>query len=124
MPKDLGTRAGLDGRSMEELQAIPREEDLRKPSRILNALGRAMGLKIALLLLERGHCDCEIVQLTGKRRNVISCHLRMMRRSEIVNSGIEAGWKYYTSSDKASEMLRGLVDLRNVNHSQDTPPGR
>jgi len=124
-PKDLGTKARLDGRLKEELQAIPREEDLRKSSRIHNALGHILRLKIALLLLERGHCVCEIVQLTGKRRNLVSYHLKMMRRSEIVNSGIEAGWKYYTLADKASEMLRGLADLRNVHHSQDTPaPGR
>lgn len=124
-PKDLGTKAKLDGRLKEELQAIPGEEDLRRSSRILNALGHAVRLKIALLLLQRGHCVCEIVQLTGKRRNVVSYHLKMMKRSEVVNSGIEAGWKYYTLTDKASEMLRGLVDLRNVHHSQETPaPGR
>jgi len=29
--------------------------------------------------------------------------------NEIVNSGIEAGWKYYTLTDKASEMLRGRL---------------
>jgi DNA-binding transcriptional ArsR family regulator len=120
-PKDLGTKARLDGRLKEELQAIPREDDFRKSSRILHALGHVLRLKIALLLLKRGHCVCEIVQLTGKRQNVVSYHLKMMRRSEIVNSGIEAGWKYYTLTDKASEMLRGLVDLRNVHHSQDTP---
>ncbi|MGP8070638.1 MAG: ArsR/SmtB family transcription factor [Candidatus Bathyarchaeia archaeon] len=116
-PKDLGTKARLDGRLKEELQAIPGEEDLGKSSRILHALGHAVRLKIALLLLKRGHCVCEIVQLSGKRRNVVSYHLKIMRRSEVVKSGIDAGWKYYTLTDKASDLLRGLADLSTVRHS-------
>ena len=69
--------------------------EINRLSRIFKTLGHPLRLKIALLLLERDHCVCEIVYMLSEKQNLVSHHLAIMKTNGVVESYNRSKWKYY-----------------------------
>lgn len=61
--------------------------------------------EMAFLLSKRDHCVCELVQLTGKKRNLVSHHLAVMRKNNAVTPYLKSGLKYYKLDERALFIL-------------------
>lgn len=105
---DPSIRVKLEEELKRQLGDIPNEESLGENSKILYALSHPLRLKMALLLLRRDHCVCELVQLTRRKRNLVSHHLAIMRKSGIVGSYVKSKWKYYKLNESAVRVLKGI----------------
>lgn len=106
-PKDQSLKTKLNERLIRELIELPDEDTLKEISRTLRALSHPLRLKMALLLLNRDHCVCELVQLTRKKPNLVSHHLASMRTNGIVNVRRKSGWKYYGLNERSARLLNG-----------------
>ncbi len=91
-----------------ELADIPNEERLAESGKVLGALSHPTRLKMAFLLLKRDHCVCELVELTNKRRNLVSHHLSVMRRNQLVKPYRKSNLKYYRLNKSAAHVLSGV----------------
>jgi DNA-binding transcriptional ArsR family regulator len=106
-PSDPSVRVRLNEKLTKELSDLPGSSELDQLSTVLRALSHPLRLKIALLLLKRDHCVCELVQLTGKKPNLVSHHLAAMREQGIVEYRRESGWKYYSLTEGVAGLMRG-----------------
>lgn len=113
-PEDQAIRLKLEEQLEGELRDVPNEESLKENAKVLRALSHPLRLQIGLLLLKRDHCVCELVQLTGRKRNLVSHHLSVMRRSGVVHPHVSR-WKYYRLDERAVHILRGFQ------HTSDSP---
>ncbi|HUX99883.1 MAG TPA: metalloregulator ArsR/SmtB family transcription factor [Candidatus Deferrimicrobium sp.] len=94
-----------------QLDSIPSEERIDGIYDILHALSHPIRIKIAFLLLKRDQCVCELVQLLGKAPNLISHHLAIMRRNNIVKTYMKSKDKYYKLNENISPVLAGLEKI-------------
>ncbi len=101
-------RTALEEELKGQLMDIPNEDSLKKNSKVLYTLSHPLRLKMALLLLKRDHCVCELVQLTKKKRNLVSHHLAIMREGNIVKSYMKSKWKYYQLNESAVHVLKEI----------------
>ena len=106
-PADKAVRIRLSNRLIREMKELPNERTLRQITAALKALAHPLRLEISLLLLQRDHCICELVQQTRKKPNLVSHHLASMRRSGIVEFHWHSGRKYCGLSKSAVRLLRG-----------------
>lgn len=101
----------LDEQMEGELRNLPNEVNLNESARVLGSLSHPLRLKMALLLLKRDHCVCELVQLTRRKQNLVSHHLAVMRKRRTVESHMASGRKYYRLNDSAVDLLRGFEQV-------------
>ena len=85
------------------------DSEVDRLSRIFKTLGHPLRLKIALLLLERDHCVCELVYLLGEKQNLVSHHLAIMKTNGVLESYKNSKWKYYKLN---GELVGLLKDMR------------
>ncbi|MBW6470488.1 MAG: metalloregulator ArsR/SmtB family transcription factor [Methanosarcinaceae archaeon] len=83
--------------------------EIDRLSRLFKTLGHPLRLKIALLLLERDHCVCELVYLLGERQNPASHHLAIMKTNRVVESYNSSKWKYYKLDGDLVELLKDMI---------------
>ena len=93
----------------------------------LAVLGQPVRLRIFALLTKRELCVCEITDALGLRQNLVSNHLRVLKRAGLVQARrdvVDSRWVYYSPDVPAVESLRaslmGLLDLSEL----DTTPAR
>jgi len=110
-PKDQSLKAKLSERLVRELTELPDEDTLEEISGTLRVLSHPLRLKMALLLLKRDHCVCELVQLTRKKPNLVSHHLASMRTNGIVDVRRKSGWKYYSLKEDSARLLNGCSQV-------------
>jgi len=97
--------------SLLKLRAeIPQEKKIENISKILTGLSHPLRLKMALLLLIKDQCVCELVQLTGNesKPNLVSHHLTILRKSGIVSAYMQANWKYYKLKENVIPVLKEI----------------
>ncbi|MCK5387321.1 MAG: winged helix-turn-helix transcriptional regulator [Gammaproteobacteria bacterium] len=82
--------------------------EINRLSRIFKTLGHPLRLKIALLLIERDHCVCELVYLLGEKQNLVSHHLAIMKTNGVVESYKSSKWKYYKLDGELVELLKDM----------------
>ncbi len=98
----------LEEELKERLEEIPDEESLKENGNILYGLSHPLRLKIAFLLLKSDYCVCTLVKLTGKKQNLVSHHLAILRKKGVVASYMKSKWKYYRINEGAAYMLKGF----------------
>ena len=106
-PADKAVKLRLNNRLIRETKELPNPRTLRQITTTLKSLAHPLRLEMSLLLLQRDHCICELVQQTGKKPNLVSHHLASMRRSGIVEFHWHSGRKYCGLSESAARLLRG-----------------
>lgn len=98
--------------TLQNLKAqLPKDKDLETSSKIFAGLAHPLRLKMALLLLVKDQCVCELVQLTEAQPNLVSHHLTFMRKSGLVTAYMKANWKYYRLKEKVIPLLRPMQSL-------------
>ena len=95
--------------TLQNLKAqLPKDKDLENSSKIFAGLSHPLRLKMALLLLIKDQCVCELVQLTEKKPNLISHHLTVMRKSGLIAAYMKANWKYYKLKENIIPLLKEI----------------
>ena len=105
-PVDIMAKKEWEDNLLSEL-VIPLDE-IDRMSRIFKVLSHPLRLKIAFLLLGRDHCVCELVYLLDEKQNLISHHLSIMKKQDMVEAYSASGWKYYRLGDGVGAMLRHM----------------
>ncbi len=101
-------RVELEEELKKRLDEVPNEQSLKESSKVLYGLSHPLRLKMAYLLLKNDYCVCELVQLTEKKQNLVSHHLSVMRKSDVVDSYMKSKWKYYKINEDAVSVLKGI----------------
>jgi len=86
-------------------------ESLPRLAQSLKTLGDVTRLRIVTLLMEGEFCNCELGDELGLAPNLISHHLGVLRRADLIvarRDPIDARWVYYSLN---AEMLRDLHDI-------------
>ncbi len=83
-------------------------ESLPRLAQSLKTLGDVTRLRIVSLLMEGEYCNCELGDELGLAPNLISHHLGVLRRANLIvarRDAVDARWVYYSLN---AEMLRDL----------------
>ncbi len=95
--------------SLQNLKAqLPKDKELENSSKIFTGLSHPLRLKMALLLLIKDQCVCELVQLTETKANLVSHHLTIMRKKGLVAAYMKANWKYYRLKENVIPLLKQI----------------
>ena len=95
--------------TLQNLKAqLPKDTELENSSKIFAGLSHPLRLKMALLLLIKDQCVCELVQLTETKPNLVSHHLGVMRKSGLIAAYMKANWKYYKLKEKLIPILKEI----------------
>lgn len=69
-------------------------------------------LKILMMVLKREMCVCEIIAEVGLSQSLISHHLRLLRRNDLVRDAKEGKWVFYSANEaRLDEMLQQMNNL-------------
>lgn len=69
-------------------------------------------LKILLMVLKREMCVCEIIDELGLSQSLISHHLRLLRKNDLVRDERDGKWVFYSANEaRLGEMLQQTNDL-------------
>jgi ArsR family transcriptional regulator len=93
-------------REMRGVEASPIELD--NLAKRLKALADPNRLRVVHLLMEGVHCNCELGDALDMAPNLISHHLRVLRRAGLVDTqrdSLDARWIYYSLNRAALEEL-------------------
>jgi len=104
-PEDENARKEWEESLQREKSSLPPEETSEKLRRIFETLSNPIRLEIAFHLLLKDYCVCELVFLLGLERNLVSYHLREMRKGKIISAYMRSGWKYYRLNENAKYFL-------------------
>ena len=88
---------------MKKVQNI-NEPTLDEAAAILKALADPNRLRIFDLLMQGDSCNCELNERLGMPPNLLSHHLRILRKAGLISSrrdAIDGRWIYYTADRKA-----------------------
>jgi len=95
--------------TLQNLKAqLPKDKELENSSKIFAGLSHPLRLKMALLLLIKDQCVCELVQLTENKPNLVSHHLAVMRKSGLIAAYMKANWKYYRLKENVIPLLKQI----------------
>ncbi len=70
-------------------------------------------VKIALLLNKGDLCVCEIVSILKEKQNLISHHISIMKKYNIVSSYNRSKYKYYRIESATVDFLRNFKEGQN-----------
>lgn len=87
---------------------IDNVESLPRLAQALKTLGDVTRLRIVSLLMEGEYCNCELGDALGLAPNLISHHLGVLRRTDLITARRDpndARWVYYSLN---AETLRDL----------------
>lgn len=86
---------------------------LQEVEPILKTLADANRLKLVCLLSKHEHCVCELMELTGLAQNLVSHHLAVLKKAQLVQSRRDGTKLYYAiqsqTVDRAMEILRHVL---------------
>ena len=95
--------------TLQNLKAqLPQDKELENSSKIFAGLSHPLRLKMALLLLIKDQCVCELVQLTATKPNLVSHHLTVMRKRGLIAAYMKANWKYYKLKENVIPLLKQM----------------
>jgi ArsR family transcriptional regulator len=77
----------------------------RAADELRRALADPLRSRIVELLADEQLCTCHIVQLTGARQTNVSNHLRVLRRTQVVETEQAGRYTYYRLRPKALTSL-------------------
>lgn len=80
--------------------------EFRKANTILKVLSHPSRLRIAMMLLNRDHCVCEIIYELNERQNLISYNLGVLKRYGLIDSYYRSKHKFYRLNDNAVDTIR------------------
>ena len=66
----------------------------------LKALSEEIRIRIALLLIDREACVCELMEVFGMAQSKLSHHLLMLRDAGILQDDKRGKWNYYRINTK------------------------
>lgn len=78
----------------------------REASNILRVLSHPSRLQIVMLLLNRDHCVCELINTLKERQNLISYNLGVLKRYKMIDSYNRSKHKFYKLNDNAIGIIR------------------
>lgn len=92
------------------MQAIadstPSEEDLVKESRIHQALGDPVRLKIMYLLSEQTLCVCALKAMVDMPDSKLSYHLGVLKEAGLIEGKREGSWMIYSTCPSRVKITR------------------
>jgi ArsR family transcriptional regulator len=104
-PKDEDTKRDWEESLTQEKKALPPEEALEGLRKVFESLSHPIRLRIASHLMVKEYCVCELIFMLGLEANLVSYHLREMRKARIVSASMRSGWKYYSLNENARHFL-------------------
>jgi len=108
-PKDETTRREWEESLKDEKANLPPLETRQRLEKFLGVLSHPIRLKTAFHLLTKDYCVCELIFLLGIEGNLVSYHLREMRKIRIVSAYMRSGWKYYRLNEEARVLIGDLA---------------
>jgi len=83
------------------------EKTLERIVIILKAIADPNRLRIMDILMEGEACNCEFIDRFGLPANLLSHHLRVLKKAGLVSSrrdAVDGRWIYYSVNEKALEL--------------------
>ncbi|MBC8019527.1 MAG: winged helix-turn-helix transcriptional regulator [Verrucomicrobia bacterium] len=85
---------------------------MKQPVHIFKALADETRLRIlALLLMEKELCVCDIIAALELPQSTVSRHLAYLRKAGLVNDRRCGLWMYYSIVDSESVFQKSLIDF-------------
>jgi DNA-binding transcriptional ArsR family regulator len=78
----------------------------REANTILRVLSHPSRLQIVMLLLNRDHCVCELVNILKERQNLISYNLGILKKYKVIDSYNRSKNKFYKLNDNTIGIIR------------------
>jgi DNA-binding transcriptional ArsR family regulator len=92
---------------------------------LLKALADPNRLRILDVLMQGDSCNCELNDLLGLKPNLLSHHLRVLRKTGLINSrrdAIDGRWIYYAVDKEVIRRWQSwFTELLNPARIQDRP---
>ncbi len=76
---------------------------------LLKALADANRLKIVCLLAKQEHCVCELVESLDLAQNLISHHLGVLKKNDLVECRREGTNMYYALNAKTAQRMESVL---------------
>jgi len=99
--------------------------DLEEVAALLKVLADANRLRILDLLMQGDSCNCELNDKLGLPPNLLSHHLRVLRKAGLVNSrrdALDGRWIYYAANrESMTRWQRWFAEFLNPARIQERP---
>ena len=90
---------------------IPTDEHFQESAELFRLLGDCSRAKVFWLLCHSEECVADIAELTGMTSPAISHHLRLLRKSGLIQSSRKGKEVYYkASSSPSAQVLHGALE--------------
>jgi ArsR family transcriptional regulator len=75
----------------------------------MKALGDSNRFRIAMMLLERPMCVCELLEVLDIAGGTLSSHLNVLKNAGLISQRKDGKWvEYYIKEAKADQLLRSI----------------
>lgn len=72
----------------------------------MKALGDSNRFRIAMMLLKRPMCVCELLEILDIAGGTLSSHLKILKNAELISKRKDGKWvEYYVGEESASRLL-------------------
>lgn len=109
-PIDPEKKKEWEEKMLQEIDFL--DNDIKKTSEIFSALGHPIRLKIAYFLSQRDHCVCELIFKLNERQNLVSHHLTIMRKCEIIEAYNNSKWRFYRLKPEFADILDSISQIK------------
>ena len=91
---------------------IPTDEHFQESAELFRLLGDCSRAKVFWLLCHSEECVADIAELTGMTSPAISHHLRLLRKSGLIQSSRKGKEVYYKASDRReAALLHHMIEM-------------
>jgi ArsR family transcriptional regulator len=88
-----------------------RKEEIAKTAVILKLLAEENRLKIICILKSGGRCACEIINHLGLPQNLVSHHLKKLKKARLIQGKKSGVWIHYSLTDKGKKAARNVFKI-------------
>lgn len=81
----------------------------KQVAKLLKILGGDVRLGIVLYLSSGKKCVCEIFEYLKLPQNLVSHHLSVMRKNNLITARRDGKWVYYTLNNKSIKTLNSFL---------------
>lgn len=81
----------------------------KQVAKLLKTLGGNVRLNIVLYLSSGEKCVCDIFEYLKLPQNLVSHHLSVMRKNNLITARRDGKWVYYTLNNKSIKKLNSFL---------------
>lgn len=86
------------------------KEDLNRTARFLKVIAEENRLKILCVLKSGEQCVCDIWQALDIQQNLVSHHLKVLKKASLIKFRKEGLWMFYRINDREIKKLSLLLN--------------